>query len=81
MHINVISLPCCFTMAVTGLPIYAGSLYALLTSLVLVPIILNRNRLEEKMLTEEFQETNQKYKETTKKLNPFISSIFEKVVE
>jgi len=59
-------------MVFTGLPVYAASLYGFLTSLVLVPIILNRIRLEEKLLTEEFQDAFQKYKETTKKLIPFI---------
>ena len=59
-------------MVVTGLPVYTASLNGFLTSLVLIPIILNRIRLEEKLLTAEFQEAYQKYKETTKKLLPFI---------
>ena len=59
-------------MVVTGLPVYIASLYGFLTMLVLIPIILNRIRLEEKLLTEEFQDAYQKYKETTKKLIPFI---------
>jgi len=59
-------------MGVTGLPVYVASLYGFLTSLILIPIILNRIRLEEKLLTEEFQGAYQKYKETTKKLIPFI---------
>ena len=59
-------------MVVIGLPVYAVSLYGFLTSLILVPIILNRIRLEEKLLTAEFQDDYQKYKETTKKLIPFI---------
>jgi protein-S-isoprenylcysteine O-methyltransferase Ste14 len=59
-------------MVIIGLPVYAASLYGFLTSLVLIPIILNRIRLEEKLLTEEFQDAYQKYKETTKKLIPFI---------
>ena len=59
-------------MVVTGLPVYVASLYGFLTSLVLIPIILNRIRLEEKLLTGEFQDAYQKYKETTKKLIPFI---------
>ncbi len=61
-----------FIMVVTGLPVYVASLYGFLTSLALIPIILNRIRLEEKLLTEEFQDAYQKYKETTKKLIPFI---------
>ena len=59
-------------MVVTGLPVYVASLNGFLTSLILTPIILNRIRLEEKLLTEEFQDAYQKYKETTKKLIPFI---------
>jgi protein-S-isoprenylcysteine O-methyltransferase Ste14 len=59
-------------MVVTGLPVFAASMYGFLTSLVLIPIILNRIRLEEELLTEEFQDAYQKYKETTKKLIPFI---------
>ncbi len=59
-------------MVVTGLPVFAASMYGFLTLLVLIPIILNRIRLEEELLTEEFQDAYQKYKETTKKLIPFI---------
>jgi protein-S-isoprenylcysteine O-methyltransferase Ste14 len=59
-------------MVITGLPVYVASLYGFLTSLVLIPIILNRIRLEEKLLTEEYQDVYHKYKETTKKLIPFI---------
>ena len=59
-------------MVFIGLPVYAASLDGFLTSLVLIPIILNRIRLEEKLLTEEFQDAYQKYKEATKKLIPFI---------
>ena len=59
-------------MAVTGLPVYSASLYGFLVMLILIPIILNRIRMEEKLLTEEFQDAFQKYKETTKKLIPFI---------
>ena len=59
-------------MAVTGLPVYAASLYGFLASLVLIPIILNRIRLEEKLLSAEFQDAYQSYKETTKRLIPFI---------
>jgi len=59
-------------MAVTGIPVYVASLYGFLSSLVLIPIILNRIRLEERLLTEEFQDAFARYKETTKKLIPFI---------
>ncbi len=55
-----------------GIPLYSASLYGFLTMLFLIPILLNRVRLEEKLLTEEFQEEFQKYRESTKKLIPFI---------
>ena len=57
-------------MVVTGIPVFAASMYGFLISLLLIPIILNRIRLEEELLTEEFQDAYQKYKETTKKLIP-----------
>jgi len=59
-------------VGVIGLPIYVASLGGFLTSLVLIPIILNRIRLEERLLAEEFQDGFQQYKESTKKLIPFI---------
>ncbi len=55
-----------------GLPVFVGSLSGLVTMLFLIPIIFYRIRLEEKLLTEEFQDAFRKYKETTKKLIPFI---------
>ncbi len=58
--------------ALIGLPMFASSLYGVLTMSALVPIFLIRIRLEEKLLTEEFQEQYQKYKSTTKRLIPFI---------
>jgi protein-S-isoprenylcysteine O-methyltransferase Ste14 len=57
---------------VLGLPMFCSSLYGFVTMVVLIPIILNRIRLEEKLLAEEFQHVYQSYKETTKKLIPFI---------
>ena len=59
-------------MVLTGLPVYAASLYGFIASLVLIPIILDRIKLEEKLLSEEFQDAYQSYKETTRKLIPFI---------
>lgn len=61
-----------FIIAVIGLPIYASSLYGFLTSLVFIPIMLNRIRLEEALLAEAFGDSFQKYKKTTRKLIPFI---------
>ncbi len=59
-------------MAVIGLPVYAASLYGLFTSLVLIPIILNRIRLEERLLTDEFGDAFRAYKKNTRRLIPFI---------
>ena len=59
-------------MLFIGFPIYAASLYGFLTSLVLIPIFLNRIRLEERLLVEAFPDTFQEYKKTTKRLIPFI---------
>jgi protein-S-isoprenylcysteine O-methyltransferase Ste14 len=61
-----------FFMVFFGLPVYSNSLYGFLTMLFFIPIFLNRIRLEEKLLTEEFQDAFKRYKETTKKLIPFI---------
>jgi protein-S-isoprenylcysteine O-methyltransferase Ste14 len=55
-----------------SLPLYAASSYGLLTTLVLFPIFLYRIRLEEQLLTEEFQDAYQEYKENTKALIPYI---------
>ncbi len=55
-----------------GVPVYASSLYGLLTMSVLIPIFLNRIKTEERMLTEEFGEAYRTYREATRKLIPFI---------
>ena len=55
-----------------GITVYASSLYGFLVTSLQIPIFLNRIRLEEKLLTEEFQDSHQRYKETTRKLIPFI---------
>lgn len=59
-------------MACMAPAVYAPSLYGFLTMLVLIPIFLNRIRMEEKMLTEEFGDAYRIYKEATSKLIPFI---------
>lgn len=59
-------------MVTTGLPLYASSLYGFLVSFLLIPLVLNRIRMEEKLLAETFQDAYQHYKKTTKKLIPFI---------
>jgi protein-S-isoprenylcysteine O-methyltransferase Ste14 len=57
---------------VVGLPAYAQSLGAFLVSLLLVPIILNRVRLEEELLTEHFRDEYLDYKKSTKRIIPFV---------
>jgi protein-S-isoprenylcysteine O-methyltransferase Ste14 len=52
--------------------VYAASMTGFLISLLLIPVVLNRIRLEEELLTEEFQDAYQEYKKRTKKLIPFI---------
>ncbi len=59
-------------IAIMGAPVYAPSLHGFLVLSLLIPIFLNRIRMEEKMLTEEFGDAYRTYKETTRKLIPFI---------
>ena len=59
-------------IAIMGVPVYAPSLYGFLVLSLLIPIFLNRIRMEEKLLTEEFGDAYRAYKETTRKLIPFV---------
>jgi len=59
-------------MVCIGLPVYASSLSGLLSMSVLIPILLYRIRLEERMLTAEFGDAYRVYQQTTRKLVPFI---------
>ena len=59
-------------MVFIGLSVYASSLYGLLIMSALVPVFLNRIRMEERMLTDEFGDAYRTYKEATSKLIPFI---------
>ena len=59
-------------MAFIGIAVYASSLFGHLTMLALIPVFLNRIRIEERMLTEEFGDAYRTYKEATSKLIPFI---------
>jgi protein-S-isoprenylcysteine O-methyltransferase Ste14 len=52
-------------MVVIGLPLYVLSANGFITSLFLIPIVLIRIKLEEKMLQEEFGADFRKYQETT----------------
>lgn len=55
-----------------GIPLFAVSLYGFLILSALVPIALNRIRMEEAMLTEEYGEAYRSYRERTRKLIPLI---------
>jgi protein-S-isoprenylcysteine O-methyltransferase Ste14 len=59
-------------MVCIGVAVYAASLLGLLMMLVLIPLVLNRIRMEEKMLVEEYGDAYRAYQETTKKLIPFV---------
>ncbi len=59
-------------MVCLGVPVYASSLYGLLTMSALIPLVLNRIRIEERMLIEEFGDAYRTYRQTTHKLIPFI---------
>ena len=61
-----------FVALIVGLPLYVSSLRAFLVSLLLVPIVLNRVRLEEELLTEHFGEKYLEYKRTTKRIIPGV---------
>lgn len=55
-----------------GVPVCVSSLYGLLIMSVLIPIVLNRIRIEERLLIEEFGDAYRTYQEATSKLIPFI---------
>ena len=59
-------------MGCIGVPVYVSSLHGLLIISALIPLILHRIKVEERMLTEEFGDTYRAYRKTTKKLIPFI---------
>ncbi len=55
-----------------GIPVFASSLLGLLILSALIPILLFRIRLEERLLTEEFGVSYLQYMMTTRKLLPLI---------
>ena len=59
-------------LGLIGVPVFTSSLYGLLTMSALIPIFLNRIRMEERMLTDEFGDSYRMYKKSTSKLIPFI---------
>jgi protein-S-isoprenylcysteine O-methyltransferase Ste14 len=59
-------------IAIFGVPLYAPSLNGFLVLSLLIPTILNRIRMEERMLAEEFGDAYRQYQKATRKLIPFI---------
>jgi protein-S-isoprenylcysteine O-methyltransferase Ste14 len=59
-------------MVSIGMPVFAGSLHGLLTMSALIPVLLYRIRIEERLLTEEFGDAYRSYRDATSKLIPFI---------
>ena len=59
-------------LAFIGISVYTSSFYGFLIMLVLFPIFLNRIRMEERMLTDEFGDAYRTYKKATSTLIPFI---------
>ena len=59
-------------LAVVGIPVAAASVRGVLVMLLLVPVFLNRIRMEEKLLVQAFGDEYRAYRKKTKKLIPFI---------
>ena len=59
-------------IACIGIAVFAGSWLGLLFMLALVPIVLNRIRMEERLLAQEFGEVYEAYRRSTPKLIPFL---------
>ena len=55
-----------------GIPLFFSSLYGFLLMLGLIPLMLYRIKIEEKMLIEKFGDEYREYMKKTKKLIPFI---------
>jgi protein-S-isoprenylcysteine O-methyltransferase Ste14 len=55
-----------------GVPVYASSLLGLLIMSLLIPVFINRIKIEERLLTDEFGDAYRTYKDTTRKLIPFV---------
>jgi len=55
-----------------GIPLFFSGMYGFFLMLGLIPLILYRIKIEEKMLIEKFGDEYREYMEKTKKLIPFI---------
>jgi len=59
-------------MVFAGLPVYAASVYGFLAMFAQIPVFLFRIKMEEKMLAEHFGDEYETYRNTTKRLIPFL---------
>lgn len=59
-------------MVCAGLPVYAASVYGMLAMLAMIPVILFRITLEERMLAEHFGDEYEAYRDATSRLIPFL---------
>ena len=55
-----------------AIPLCLASLYGFATMALVIPLFLNRIKIEEKLLIEEFGEEYERYKETSRKLIPYL---------
>jgi len=55
-----------------SIPLCLASLYGFATMVLVIPLFLNRIRIEEELLTEEFGEEYERYRETSRKLIPYL---------
>lgn len=60
------------TAVIFGIPVFTSSLYGFLVLIVLIPVILNRIGMEERLLIEEFGDEYRSFQKTARKLIPFI---------
>ena len=60
------------SVALVGMPLCLSSLLGLGIMLLEIPLFLNRMKIEETLLIEEFGAEYESYRETTKKLIPFV---------
>ena len=60
------------TLVLFALPLCLSSVLGCIVMLLLIPVFLNRIRREEALLIEEFGAEYETYRETTKKLIPFV---------
>jgi protein-S-isoprenylcysteine O-methyltransferase Ste14 len=58
--------------ALIGMPLFLSSVYGFATMLLIIPLFLNRIRMEEEMLIGEFGADYIAYMEKTKRLIPFV---------